>query len=74
MSDIECTAHARDMLHERRIEEEWVWRTTRSPDRLEIGTDDNLHYIKAIAEFENRFLRVVVNSQVKPKRIVTLFF
>jgi hypothetical protein len=32
------------------------------------------HYIKAIPEHGGRFLRVVINHQVEPPRVVTLFF
>jgi hypothetical protein len=74
MPDFEISSHAKDMLTERRLLEEWVWRAIYEPDRTETGTDNNTHYIKAIAERENRFLRVVVNPQVEPKRIVTVFF
>ena len=66
--------HAKDMLNERGIPEEWVWRTIKSYDSMEIGTDDNTHYAKAIEEKENRVLRVVINRNVEPNRIVTVFF
>jgi len=74
MPDFEISSHAKDMLTERKILEEWVWRAIDAPDRMEIGSDNNMHYIKAIAEWENRFLRVVVNPHVEPNRIVTVFF
>jgi len=51
-----------------------MWRTIHQPDRVEMGTDGNTHYIKAIPEHGGRFLRVVVNPHVQPNRIVTLFF
>ncbi len=41
--DIQLTLHARDMLNEREIPEEWVWRAIGSPDRVEDGADDNRH-------------------------------
>jgi hypothetical protein len=74
MSDFEFSSHAKDMLAERQILEEWVWRTIDLPDSREIGPDDNVHYIKVIAEHGNRFLRVAVNPHVEPNRIVTIFF
>ena len=74
MGDIEPSQHARDMLQEREISEEWMWRTIDEPDRTERGVDGNAHYIRAIPEHEGRFLRVVVNPHVQPKRIVTVFF
>ena len=74
MVDIELSSHARDMLQERNISEEWVRRTINSPDRTEVGADNNTHYIKAIPEHGGRLLRVVVNPHMTPKRIVTVFF
>lgn len=32
------------------------------------------HYIRAIPEQGGRFLRVVVNTRVRPNQVVTLFF
>ncbi len=72
--DIEFSAHAKGMLTERKISEEWVWRTVNSPDSRETGADNNTHYTKAIPEHGGRILRVVVNPQVVPNRIVTVFF
>ena len=74
MPDIEFSTHAKDMLIERQILEEWVWRTVKSPDREEAGADNNLHYLKAIEENDNRVLRVIVNPQIEPRRVVTVFF
>ena len=74
MSGVEPSQHARDMLQEREIPEDWMWRTINEPDRIERGINGNVHYIKAIPDHEGRFLRVVVNPHVQPKRIVTLFF
>lgn len=72
--DIEFSSHARDMLLERNISEEWVRQTLDSPDRPEVRADNNIHYIKAIPEHGGRFLRVVVNLHAVPKLIVTVFF
>ena len=74
MADIEFFSHAGDVLQERKIPEAWVWRTIHSPDRTDVGADNNIHYIKAIPEHGGRCLRVVVNPHVTPKRVVTLFF
>jgi len=75
MPDFELSLHAKYMLKERGIPEEWVWRTIESADKSELDTEDNnWHYTKAIVEKENRVLRVVVNQGVNPYRIVTVFF
>jgi hypothetical protein len=72
--EYELSNHARDMLSERAIREEWVSRALNSPDRTDVAEDYNRHYIKAISEFGGRYLRVVVNPQHAPVRIVTFFF
>jgi len=74
MNELQLSTHAIQMLHERRIAEEWVWRVVKFPDSIELGDDHNLHYMKAILERGGRVLRVVVNEDVKPNRIVTIFF
>jgi hypothetical protein len=71
---IELSKHAKEMLVERNISEEWVWRTIQSFDNKSVGVDANLHFTKAIVEKENRILHVVVNPQLNPNRVVTLFF
>ena len=67
------TVHARDMLREREIPEQWVLDAISAPDEKNIGSDGNSHYFKSLPERENRFLHVVVNESVEPNRVVTLF-
>ena len=74
MPDIEFTIHTRDMLAERNILEEWVWRTINTPGRKRMGKDGNLHYTKAIKEKRGRVLHVVINPNAQPNRVVTVFF
>jgi hypothetical protein len=62
------------MLKERNISEEWVWRTLDAPDRKRRSDDGNMHYTKRIRERDGRVLRVVVNADVQPNRVVTVFF
>jgi hypothetical protein len=71
---MELSMHAQAMLVERNILEEWVWRTINTPQRKRMGDDGNMHYTKAIKEREGRVLHVVVNPNVQPNRIVTVFF
>ena len=66
--------HFRDMLEERNIAKEWVDITERSPDIVEEHEDGTRHYIKQISECENRWLRVVVNTEIDPNKEVTVFF
>jgi len=73
MSEYTFTIHARDMLREREISEEWVSQTVNRPDEKNIGKDGNMHYFKSLPERENQVLHVVVNETVKPNRVITLF-
>jgi hypothetical protein len=74
MPDFSFSTHARYMLQERRIAEEWVWRTIENPSRKKKGKDGNMHYTKSIQERDGRILHVVVNPHVNPQRIATVFF
>jgi len=73
-NDFQFSAHTREMLRERNIAEEWVWRTLDAPDKKRRGDDGNMHYTKRIRERDGRVLRVVVNADVQPNRVVTVFF
>ena len=74
MPDFELSAHAKEMLKERSIAEEWLWRVLNTPDRKRRGDDGNMHYTKAIRERAGRVLRVVINADTQPNRVVTVFF
>ena len=74
MPEIEFSTHAKEMLIERKILETWVWRTINTPDKKRLGSDGNMHYTKTIRERQGRVLRVVINPDVQPNRIVTVFF
>jgi hypothetical protein len=70
----EFSEHASDMLKERNIQEEWVKLAIEDPERKERMGDGTVHYIRAIEQYGGRCLRVVVNPDVSPQRIVTVFF
>ena len=75
MADFEFSAHAREMLKERNIPEKWVRRTIDAPDRSGMSFhDNNMHFTKAIRERGGQVLHIVVNPNVHPNRIVTVFF
>lgn len=74
MSQIVFTEHAQDMLKERNIKESWVWDVIKYPTKKTIEDDGNLHYLGTVQEYENKVLRVVVNGNCKPKKVVTIFF
>ncbi len=65
--------HAEGNLKERsNILLEWVEQTILKPDRTESYSSKEIHYIRQVSEFGDRFLRVVVNPEKKV--IVTFFF
>jgi hypothetical protein len=74
MLNFEFTRHASDVILEREIKLEWIIDTFEYPEKVLIINDEEMHYIKQIKENENRFLRVVVNPNYQPYRIITIFF
>ena len=71
---MEDAVHFKDMLSERGIKLEWADRTVLEPEKVEDHDDGTRHFIKQIPEFENRWLRVIVNITVVPEKRVTAFF
>ncbi len=65
--NFELSAHTKDMLKERDIPEEWIWRTIDNPDWKNIGEDNNIHHFKSISEHGGRILHVIVNPHVSHK-------
>jgi len=70
---MEDTVHFEDMLNERGIKLEWADRAVQEPDKVEDHDDGTRHFIKQIPEFENRWLRVIVNVTAIPGKRVTAF-
>lgn len=72
----ELTAHAAMVMSERGISVAWLERVLAHPERTEADQSDaELHHaIGRIAEYGDRYLRVVYNHRASPLRIVTLFF
>lgn len=72
----ELSNHAYHQIQQRNLLELWIEETLSNPQRVEPLADShgNTHYLKQISSFGDRWLRVVVNPNVAPKRIVTIFF
>lgn len=72
----ELSQHAKDVLLEREISTDWLERILNSPTKTEPDRDDVglEHRLGTIEEYGNRVLRVVINKQVSPVRVVTLYF
>ena len=66
--------HARNVMKEREIPDDWVELTVNEPERKESKEDGTVHFIRAVAEREGRHLRVVVNTETDPPAVVTVFF
>ena len=71
---LKFTAHASTMMHERMIQEDWIVRTVTSPDNTEERSDEEIHYLKKIPEAGGKILRVILNPQTDPHRVITVFF
>jgi uncharacterized DUF497 family protein len=72
----ELTKHARDVLEEREIAVEWMEQVLTNPELVERSTTqpELENRFARIAEFGDRVLRVVVNTQVVPERVVSVYF
>ena len=72
----QLSEHAREILVRRNISVEWLEFVLSSPESiLQDRIDPDLeHRLATIAECENRVLRVIINPQVEPPRVVTAFF
>ncbi len=68
------TAHARTMIHERMIQEDWIMNAVNNPDQTEERRADEKHYLKKIPDAGGKILRVIVNPSVSPLRVITVFF
>lgn len=75
-ANLQFTFHARRAMVEREIRVEWVLRTLKKPEfRFDDPADSDLErFFCHIPERGGRVLRVVVNTQVHPWRIITVFF
>jgi hypothetical protein len=73
-SSLTFTVHARTMMQERMILEEWITMTVNNPDYIETKGDDEKHYLKRIPDAKGKILRVVINPSATPCRVITVFF
>ncbi|MFH0765004.1 MAG: DUF4258 domain-containing protein [Calditrichota bacterium] len=70
----QLSIHAEAVVKERELDMKWIAATINDPETTILGEDGNMHYIRTISESGNRKLRVVVNPQATPLKIVTVFF
>jgi len=70
------TSHAESVVQKRAIPNDWIERALLNPKVIQpdLLDPDLEHRLILIPEHENRVLRVIVNAQVKPIRIVTVYF
>lgn len=70
------TKHARQVMANREISEDWVERTLSKPEIREPDPEDPAieRFFGRIPEFGGRVLRVAVNTRVEPWRVVSVFF
>ena len=70
------TVHARRAIAERVIPTEWIERIVSEPELRtdDPGDSDLERFYARVPERDNRVLRVVVNTQTEPWRVVSVFF
>ena len=72
--NIRFTAHARNVLSEREIPEEWVRRVISLPEKTEFPETGVTHYLARLPENDNRWLRVVTKRSEDDIVVITTFF
>ena len=74
--EYELSQHASEVILEREIQVEWIDQTLNNPIlMLDDPEDGDLrHHFARIKDKGNRVLRVVFNKELKPIRIVTVYF
>jgi len=72
--EFKLSSHAKDMLKERKIPENWIQETLDNPDKVDHFEQNEHHYFKSISENKNRILHVIINPLEKPINIITAFF
>jgi len=74
--DYVLTQHARDALEKRQIRLAWMEQVLTEPEAVEADPVDRRleHRLARISAFDNRVLRVIVNTEKTPPHVVTLFF
>jgi len=72
----ELSNHARRAVAERQIPIEWIERTLQAPELIVPDTNDATieRCFRRIPEFDGRVLRVAVNRDLEPQRVVSVFF
>jgi len=72
----ELTRHAEKMMLERELTVEWLERGLESPENVEVDMKDPAleHRLVRIPEFGSRVLRVIINKETTPQRVVTVYF
>jgi hypothetical protein len=71
---IQYSRHFRAMLKERDIPMTFVKIALAEPEKTEERNDGTKHFLRRIKEYNNRWLRVVVNVTASPNKAVTVFF
>ena len=73
---LDYTRHAVDVMEERLIPKEWVELAVKGPDSREPDSNDPEveRFFRRIPERGGRVLRVAVNTNVAPWRVVSVFF
>ncbi len=55
LNDYEFTAHAIDVIRERKILESWIYDVLNKPDWNTVKEDGNLHYLKILTKITEEY-------------------
>ena len=72
VEELRFSGHVMLRIKERNLRIDWVTHTLQFPDEEVNITEDETHFYKIITEFQDKWLKVVVNK--KNKIIVTAYF
>ena len=74
--DFELTQHAKETIEERKIPISYVERVIKNPELIHLDVNDTHleHRLGVIEEYEDRVLRVIINKNTKPIKIITAYF
>jgi hypothetical protein len=73
-SEFHYSRHFKDMLKELSIPMSFITNTLNKSEKVEDRNDGTRHFLRKIQKNENRWLRVVVNINIVPNKIITAFF
>ncbi|PKL35768.1 MAG: hypothetical protein CVV44_19775 [Spirochaetae bacterium HGW-Spirochaetae-1] len=75
-SKFELTKHAADVIEERQISLKLIERVIDNPGLIipDMADNDLEHLLLKIEEYDNRILRVIINRNYSPLKVITAYY